>query len=157
MILWTITPYLVHVGTTPKCTPPAAKEAVLAWRNQIWQYRVSILLGSTCNIFRSDTVLTLHSSAALSGHVRHPSRGWSGIRKGYHPVVCCSRIELGEHMPPREYGRYLVVWSMEHGAWSMEHKYEYLLPTLRSSWPRPGFMLDRRLICFARCGLVQLE
>ncbi|KAL6694782.1 hypothetical protein J3F84DRAFT_377954 [Trichoderma pleuroticola] len=27
--------------------------------------------------------------------------GGRGIRKGYHPVVCCSRIELGEHMPTR--------------------------------------------------------
>ncbi|PKK41258.1 hypothetical protein CI102_14518 [Trichoderma harzianum] len=57
--------------------------------------------------------LTLHSSAALSGHVRHPSsRLGRGIRKGYHPVVCWSRIELGEHMPTREYVHMAIRWQL---------------------------------------------
>ncbi|EHK16954.1 uncharacterized protein TRIVIDRAFT_65919 [Trichoderma virens Gv29-8] len=121
--------------------PLSAKEAVLAWRSRIW-------LDQSLNPTRLHlqylpelcAVSTLHSSAASSGRGRHPAQGWSGIRKGYHPVMCCRRIEMGEHM-----------W-MEH-----KYKYEYLPPTLRSSWPRPGFMLDRRLICFARYGLAPLE
>ncbi|KAM6484365.1 hypothetical protein HDV62DRAFT_295525 [Trichoderma sp. SZMC 28011] len=112
-VLCISTPYPVHVGTHSQMhhpLPPRKPVLVLEEPNLAAQRRQSY---SATLAISSVTMpsLTLHSSAALSGHVRHPSsRLGRGIRKGYHPVVCWSRIELGEHMPTREYGKCKVLY-----------------------------------------------